>query len=297
MFKKEFIQRPFREGNALMQLIYINVGIFVIIQVLNVALRLFNINFQAFTHNLMLPSSFAILWQTPWTIITYMFLHFKFWHLFFNMLCLYWFGQIFMYNFTKKQLTGLYLLGGIVGGLFYILCYRYLPYFSYKSSVLCGASASITALIVAAAFAQPNMPLRLLFIGEIKLKFVAALTVLISIFGMTGDNAGGEIAHLGGAIAGWLWFVTLRKGKDLTVPFDKMISFLVNVYNKIFNRKKTLKVTSNRDYHYKPDEQYNMERKKNNERMDEILDKIRKSGYASLTEEDRKELFDISGKL
>jgi membrane associated rhomboid family serine protease len=292
----DFFFKPFKDGNALRQLIYINVGIFLLVAFLKVVLQLFNINFSLWAdNNLCLTSQPAELKFTFWTLITYMFLHFGLWHLFFNMLCLYWFGLIFLKSFSKKQLTGLYLLGGIIGGLFYILCYSILPFFAGKTAILCGASAAITAIIIAAAFALPNMPLRLLFIGEVKLKYFALVIVLISVFGVAGNNAGGEISHLGGAVAGWIWWIFLKKNRDLTKPFDKIITFFVNIFNV---DKKPLKVRKNPKYHYvKSDATYNQERARNNAEMDKILDKIRISGYASLTESEKSRLFEVSEKL
>jgi len=293
----EFFKRPFKNGNTLMQLIYINVGIYLVIQILVIFLKLFNINVIDFVDNFMqLPSSWHIALRKFWTLLTYMFLHLGFLHLFFNMLCLFWFGQIFLQSFSKKQLLGLYLLGGIAGGLLYILCYSVLPFFNDKSAMLCGASASITAIIIAAAFAVPNMPLRLLFIGEIKLKYIAIATVLLSIFGIVGDNAGGEIAHLGGAFIGWIWFVLLSKNVDLSRPFDKIITFFVDIFD--LDKKKMKFQKPKTQFHYvKSDEEYNQERARNNAEMDEILDKISKSGYANLTPDEKKRLFEISDNL
>ena len=279
------------------QLVYINIGVFLVVALINVFDELFGLSPNGLSSNLQLPSDFSILSRQPWGILTYMFLHLNLLHLFFNMLCLYWFGQIFLRHFTSKQLIGLYIFGGIFGGLAYMLCYNYLPYFEGQTTLLCGASASIMALIVAAAMAMPNMQIRLLFIGIIKLKWVAIGTILISMLGITSSNAGGEIAHIGGAAGGWLWAVLLRKNIELTKPIDWIISLFTNTFKILFDRKPKLRHT-NRKYHYvKPDEQYNVEHRENNRNLDAILDKIRKSGYSSLTEEEKKQLFDISQKV
>lgn len=294
----DFLKKPFKNGNSLMQLIYINVCVFIVVAISEALLKLFNIDVAAFVNDFMLlPSSWAGFLQKFWTLITYMFLHLKFWHIFFNMLVLFWFGQIFLQNFSKKQLIGLYLLGGIAGGLFYILCYSLLPFFADKTAILCGASASITAIIIASALAAPNMPLRLLFIRyEIKLKYIAFCTVLISIGGVSGDNAGGEIAHLGGALMGLVWFLLLNKNIDLSRPFEKIITFFVDIFD--FDKKKMKIKKPKTQFHYvKSDAEYNQERARNNAEMDKILDKIRLYGYASLTEKEKKQLFDISEKL
>ena len=279
------------------QLVYINIGVFLVVALINVFDELFGLSPNGLSSKLQLPSDFGILGRQPWGILTYMFLHLNLLHLFFNMLCLYWFGQIFLRHFTSKQLIGLYIFGGIFGGLAYMLCYNYLPYFEGQTTLLCGASASIMALIVAAAMAMPNMQIRLLFIGIIKLKWVAIGTILISMLGITSSNAGGEIAHIGGAAGGWLWTVLLRKNIELTKPIDWIISLFTNIFKILFDRKPKLRHT-NRKYHYvKPDEQYNVSHRENNRNLDAILDKIRKSGYSSLTEEEKKQLFDISQKV
>ena len=291
-------REKFKNGNTATKLIYINIVVFLLITIFEVFIKLFKITDFNVAEFLQLPSGFKPFATQFWSIITYMFLHINFWHLFFNMLCLYWFGQIFLQNFTNKQLIGLYLIGGIAGGILYMLSFNYIPYFEGKDALLCGASASIMAIIVATALDMPNMPLRLLFIGEIKLKWVAVAVVLISVTGITSKNAGGEIAHIGGALAGWIWFVLLKRKFDLTKPLDKLISFFVKIYNKIFNRKTIKLRVSNRNYHYvKSDEQYNVERKQNNDKLDKILDKIRQSGYTSLTEQEKKELFEVSKKI
>jgi hypothetical protein len=154
------------------------------------------------------------------------------------------------------------------------------------------------AITVAAAFAAPNMPLRLLFIGEIKLKYIAAFAVAMSFLGITGKNAGGEISHLGGALMGWFWFVVLNKNVDLTKPFNKIITFFVDIFD--FDKKPLKIKKTKQQFHYikpKSDAEYNQERARNNAEMDKILDKIRLSGYASLTEKEKRKLFEVSNKL
>jgi rhomboid family protein len=198
-------------------------------------------------------------------------------------------------SFTGKQLIGTYILGGILGGAVYMLSYNYIPYFEGKIALLSGASASIMAIIVATALDMPNMPIRLLLVGSVKLKWLAVVTVLISVLGITSNNSGGEIAHIGGALAGWLWFVLLKRNINIIKPINYTISAIVN----IFSSKPRLKKNRRRArYHYvKSDEQYNMEQKQNNRNLDAILDKIRRSGYNSLTEDEKKQLFDISRKI
>lgn len=139
-------------------------------------------------------------------------------HILFNMLWLYWFGQLFLYFFSGKHLRGLYILGGICGGLLYMISYNIFPYFypMVEISTLVGASASVLAIVVATAYREPNYPVRLFLFGTIRLKYLALIVVLTDLLFITSSNAGGHIAHLGGALAG-LWFAaSLSKGTDIT---------------------------------------------------------------------------------
>jgi membrane associated rhomboid family serine protease len=151
-----------------------------------------------------MPAAWNTLWHRPWSIITYMFLHLDLFHVLFNMLCLYWFGKLFLNFFSQKQLVGLYLLGGLGGALLYFVAYNSFPYFASQvnQSYLLGASASIMAIILAVATKSPNYTIRLLLIGDIRMKYFAGITVLISVLSVAGENAGGEFAHLGGAGSG-----------------------------------------------------------------------------------------------
>lgn len=280
------------------KLIYINIAVFLVVAFINVFRELMGMSSFGFAAKLQLPSDYSLFVKQFWSIFTYMFLHLNLLHVFFNMLCLYWFGQIFLMYFTDKQFVGVYILGGLFGGIAYLLSYSYIPYFEGKVALLCGASASIIALITASALEMPNMPIRLLLIGTIKLKWVAVATVLISVLGITSDNAGGEIAHIGGAVGGWIWFVLLKRNIEITKPIDFIISFFTKVFNMFSGKKPKLKVNRRTKYHYvKPDEAYNTEQKQNNQNLDIILDKIRKSGYGSLTEQEKKQLFDLSNKV
>ena len=193
--------------------------------------------------------------------------------------------------------SSVYILGGLGGALFFLLAYNLFPYFRGEvyTSFLLGASASIMGVIVSAAMAAPNYPVRLFLLGEFKLKYMAVVMVLVSMLGVTSDNAGGEFAHLGGAFVGYLYAVSLRRGKDLSRPVSKLIDKLAN----LFRRKPKVKVyKDNRKYHYaKSDAEYNQEKAANNAAIDKILDKIKRSGYESLTTEEKRQLFDRSRNL
>ncbi len=225
-----------------------------------------------------------------------MFMHLDFFHILFNMICLYWFGKIFLQFLSEKQLVAVYIISGIGGALTYIAAYNFFPYFEdiINHSYLLGASASVMGIMLTAALMAPNFKVRLLLIGEVKLITLALIMIALSVLQVTSSNAGGQFAHIGGALFGYIYFSRLKKGKDLSKPVTSIINTFVNAFkkgpkpknNKYYNAKKT-----------KTDAQYNQERKQNNDSIDKILDKIKQSGYNSLSDSEKKQLFDKSKKI
>lgn len=287
----------FRRGTSLMQLIYINVAVFVIVKLLSLLLVLFNIGGDVLSSWLVLPSNMHALLYRPWTALTYMFYHIRFSHLFFNMIALYWFGRIALEYFSQRQLVVLYLMGGVAGALLYVAAYNVFPYFAnvVGTSSLLGASGAVLAICTAAAAVNPSYPVRILFIGEIKLVWLAALMVLVSLLGITGSNAGGEFAHIGGALAGYFYGLHWRRCVDLGTPLSRFFDWI----KKLFRPKPKIKVTKGSRTTYtqarpKTDAEYNRERRDNSAAIDAILDKIKQRGYESLTSEEKRELFDRS---
>ena len=175
------LKQQFRQGSVLLKLIYINVAIFLLLRLTWVVLMLFNIDGYVILPFIEMPSIPYEFITHPWTLLTYMFVHYDVWHILFNMLWLYWFGQIFLMSFSEKQMVGLYLLGGIAGGLLYLLSYNLFPYFDGKEGLMCGASASIIAIVVATAFRMPDYKVNLLFLGAISLKYIALVTIVIDL--------------------------------------------------------------------------------------------------------------------
>ena len=291
------IKEIFLRGTSLMRLIYINIGMFVLIKVVTLFLILFKIDTTLITTYLELPSNLTTLIYQPWSAITYMFLHTDVMHIFFNMISLYWFGRIALERLSQKQLVGLYILGGLAGAAMYVLSYNLFPYFSVAvhNSYLLGASGAVVAICVAAATLQPNYPIRLMFIGEVKLIWVAIGMVAISVFGITGNNAGGEFAHIGGAIWGYFYAKAWMKGKD----YSQLVTSVINWFTNTFKRTPKIKVkqggkqTASR---VKTDAEYNREKRANEAAIDAILDKIKQRGYESLTADEKRELFDRSKK-
>ncbi|MBO7255116.1 MAG: rhomboid family intramembrane serine protease [Paludibacteraceae bacterium] len=283
-----------KQKNTLQILLYINIGTFLATKFFALVLTLFQKEVSLISSYLMLPASLPLLANRPWTLLTYMFMHANFFHLFFNMLCLLWFGRMFLTYFNSRQLVGLYLLGGIGAGLTYIGAYNFFPYFSGEigNSMLVGASGALMATILAIAMYVPNYEINLLLLGRIKLKWIACIMILFSMFGITSENAGGEFAHIGGALVGivYIWF--LKKGKDIATPFNKIIDVFVN----LFKRKPKIKFEKHK-YQPRSDAEYNQQRTENIKDLDKILDKVKASGYSSLTEEEKRRLFDRSQKL
>ncbi len=290
------LKNNFQRGSIHIQYIYINVGIFILVSLLGVFFLLFNRSASLLLNFVELPASFYRFLVQPWSIFTYMFMHSGLMHLLFNMLWLYWFGNLFLGFYSAKHFRGLYWLGGMLGGLFYMVAYNLFPYFSgsVNYSFLVGASASVLAIALATAYKEPDYPIRLLFIGTIRLKYLALFLVLTDVMMITGSNAGGHLAHLGGALTG-LWFASsLRKGKDITHWLNRILDWVVGLFSGrpiLKKRKPKMKV----HYGGRTDEyEYNARKKAQSEKIDAILDKLRKSGYGSLTEEEKKCLFDAS---
>lgn len=289
------LKSRFHRGDINVQLIYINVGVFVVTTLVSVFLRLFNIGDASWMNFMTLPASIPEFLKQPWSLLSYMFLHADPLHLLFNMLWLYWFGQLFLSFFSARHFRGLYLLGGICGGLFYMLALNVFPYFTpyiYISTLL-GASASVLAIVVATAVREPEYRVNFMFIGTVRLKYVALFMVVTDLLFVTSGNGGGHIAHLGGALAGWWFAWSLRKGKDVTKWINGVLDGCSGVWSKLSSKKPKMKVSKGgraADY------DYNARKKQQSEEIDRILDKLKKSGYGSLTTEEKKRLFDASKK-
>ena len=288
------LKNNFHRGNISLQLIYINVGIFVVTTLISVFLMLFNWDATSWLQYLELPAWMPLFLKQPWSLVTYMFLHAGVLHLLFNMLWLYWFGQLFLSLYSARHFRGLYILGGLCGGLLYMLAYNVFPYFSnyLYGSFLLGASASVLAIVVATAVRSPEYRVNFMFIGAVRLKYVALFVVLTDLLFVTSGNGGGHIAHLGGALAGWWFARSLQKGTDITGWINKVFDALSRgIQFKRPAKKPKMKVEKGGKT---ADYDYNARKKQQSEEIDRILDKLKKSGYGSLTTEEKKGLFDAS---
>lgn len=282
------IKKLFKSGNIIIKVIFINVAVFIAINLLNVIFFLFNLQGNTFSliPYLAVPADLSQLLFKPWTIITYMFLHESFFHILFNMLWFYWFAQIFLQYFDERKLVGLYILSGISGALLYILAFNLLPVFSSVLPVAfaLGASASVLGIVIAISLYKPDYTIHLMFIGPVRLKYIALFTILIDILSIASSNSGGYIAHLGGAMFGYLFVRSYNKGNDLTKSINKVIDWFVTA----FKPRERMRVEYKRP---KTDFQYNKEKANNQKEVNRILDKISKSGYDSLTKKEKEILF------
>lgn len=292
----ENLKLNFKRGDANIRLIYINAGVFLIINLLFLGFKLFVGDGSFILNYLAVPAKLSLLLTHAWTVVTYMFVHEQFFHFFFNALTLFWFGRIFLMFFSQKQLTGLYIMGGFAGALFYVVAYNVFPLFqpALNNSLLMGASASIMALVVATALQSPNMEMQMLLIGNIKLKYIAAFFVLTSLFGIAGENAGGQFAHLGGALAGYIFIVSLRRGRDFTSPVSSVLNHFANWFKPGKMRVKPNPHRTKRTV--MSDGDFNAEKAKKAAEIDRILDKIKSSGYESLSTDEKRRLFDQNNK-
>lgn len=288
------IKRTFREGSAVTRLIYINLGVFLVIQIVGVVFYLTGKS-SILPDLLSVPSNISEILKRPWTPITYMFLHTGFIHLLFNILGLYWFGKLFLYRLEGSKLLSVYLLGGLSGSVFYVLSYNLFPVFESVNGLLLGASASVFAILVAIAFYDPNNEIHLSFIGSFQLKYIALFYVLLSVIGISATNPGGNIAHLGGAFWGWFYIFQLRKGNDIGAGFIKYLDKIADSIQNLFKPKNNLKVTFKQPPP-RDDYEYNRLKKTEQEEVNRILEKIGKKGYDSLTKNEKELLFKQGGK-
>jgi membrane associated rhomboid family serine protease len=285
------LKQEFKQGTILNKLIYLNVGVFLLFSILGVFSFMFQFNLSPILNQLYLPAENSRLLSQPWAFITYMFLHNGFLHLLFNMVWLHFAGKIFLQYLSPKQLLSTYILGGISGGLIFIIAYNYIPALAIytQNAQALGASAAVLAIMVAIATYTPNYSVRFPFIGIVKLKHIAIFSVMLDLLSIPKGNAGGHIAHLGGALFGYLYIKQLQKGNDFSVGFTKWINNISN----LFKPKSKLKTVHKRK---KTDTQFNTEKSAQQIAVDIVLEKISKSGYDSLSKEEKATLFSASKK-
>ena len=281
------IKYKFSYGDMVTKLIFVNVGIFVLMQLFFLSCWIAQSSsiYAMIENKLELPASLHTLATQPWTLVTYMFMHADVFHILFNMLFLYWFGSIFVLYLGDNKILPLYLLGGITGGGLYIALYNLLPVLapSVDSAFLLGASASIMAIVFGAATLNPDHEIRLIFLGNVKIKYIALGYFIIDLISIPYGNTGGYIAHIGGAICGMLFVKGLRSGIDASKPMARF----ADVVTGQFKPKAKMEVT-HRNITTSGAPFLQKSSKENEEdRLNDILEKISRSGFDSLSKEEK----------
>lgn len=279
------IRHIFRSGNYLLQIIVANVALFVI---LNIALALTPGSVSStIIRFFALSADMSTYFWRFWTFFTYMFTHLGLWHIFFNMMWLYWMGRILVDLYGQKRVLELYIYGGLAGGIIYILSSYLLPSVSLNSYLI-GASAGVMAVMIAIGVLQPNYQLRLPLFGWVSLKYIVLVGFLTSSVVDLNLNTGGKLAHFGGAIYGGLFAYYLPKGVDIN---KEVSQFFISIMELVRRKPKLKVVHKNTEY-----SRSKTENTPSQEEIDMILDKISKSGYDSLTKKEKETLFNFGRK-
>lgn len=256
----------------------INAAVFFIVAACSVAAKFGEGGFSAFPLWLELSASPVECLKRPWTLLTYMFTHADFLHMLFNVLWLLWFGSILLERVDTRKLVVLYVGGGITGGLLYMAGPYISPGLYEQGSVLLGASAAVLAVMVAAAILMPNYRLHLFFIGDVPLKWLALVMIVLAFLGLGGGNAGGQVAHIGGVAFGGVVALVMRRSDN--------------------PRKRVVKEPKRRNpFEGKAMHNPVVRARMDAERLDQLLDKIHRSGFNSLTKTERVELEDLSKRV
>lgn len=293
------MRRGFSRSTMLMKLVWINIAVFVLLRITAIVCMFAGTPgfLEEVMRQVQLPSHLSTLATRPWTVITYMFSQYDVLHILFNLLWLYWFGTLFRMVSTPRQMLALYIYGGLGGAVMFLLAYNLIPTFAYTHGWLIGSSASVIAIVTATAILMPDFRMHLLFIGSVSLKWIAIATIGLVLIGVTGSNAGGEFAHIGGVIVGAWYGLMMKRGQDITRPLNRLFDMFVNGWHSITSirlRNKTPKSS----YKYQSSSASSPSINDDDRaQLDEILDKIKKSGYAALTPEERKRLFDVSRRM
>jgi membrane associated rhomboid family serine protease len=295
---EEFKNAFSKPNNAHMQLIIINVVVFVVLAILYVFLTASenSIIFSLIHHQLAIPATFVEFIRKPWTIITYSFVHdlSGIFHILFNMLAFYWFGKLFVEYLGSDKLIAVYVLGALAGGVLYLLVYNFVPFYISRipSEGMVGASAAVFAVMVAVATLLPDYTFFLLFFGPVRIKYIALIYIVISFLGSVGGNAGGNIAHLGGALMGFIYTKQLQAG----INWGAWITGTIDAIKSLFAPKPKVKITYRKEEPKVQKKTSSTFTKASQEEIDTILDKISDKGYESLSKEEKEKLFNASKK-
>jgi membrane associated rhomboid family serine protease len=311
----EDIKREYNYGNTVSRIILVNIGVFLAINIVWVILRISNgwvtpPVYDKIVQFLSISSKGMHNLTHIWAVITHMFLHERFFHLFFNMLLLYYFGRIVGDFIGNHRVLPLYLLSGIAGAILFFVSINLLPYGGDNIHFALGASAAVMGIVLAAGVLSPDYIFYLPLLGPVKIKYIIAVMLLIDLFAMAGNtNTGGHFAHLGGALFGWIFVRQLRKGKDLSVFVNRLIYSISLLFNPearkqerkgphvVYKNKDTQKTSARKQQRKKRSKpNHSSDNLSHQEQVDTILDKIKEQGYESLTPEEKEFLFNASKK-
>lgn len=297
---KDDIKKTFLYGNMVNKIIIVNLAVFVVVLLLKVFLKPWSDIFDTIFNNLQISADPVRTFLRPWTFITHMFLHVGIWHMVFNLIWLYLFGKIAGDLLGDRRVLPVYIYGGLVGAAVFMIYYNLLgpsiPGFAH------GASAAVMAVVIAAALTAPDFSIRLLFLGDIKIKYIALVMVILDLVGIANEvNTGGHFGHLGGVFFGWFYVMQLRSGNDMADGFNRTVEKIQSFFT---NEKKVAKPKSPLKVKYKAKNitkaNGNRRSDTNNvphqERVDAILEKIKAKGYDNLTDEEKDFLFQASKK-
>jgi membrane associated rhomboid family serine protease len=289
----DLLRSFFTKRSALSRLILINICVFIFINLAGLVFWLYkapysdvNVPVSKIGFWLAIPAWLPSLFARPWTLFTYMFVHEDFLHILFNMLVLYFSGTLFTTYLDEKKMVSTYIWGGLTGAVFFILAYNVFPVFSDSLlfAMAIGASASVLAILIAVATLKPNAVVQLVLFGQVKLKYIALVLVAIDLLSIKQGNAGGHIAHLGGAFWGFIYIkLLLGKYRGFSIPFR--LKRKKKPFRNVYSGQRPVS-----------DDEYNTRKVEEQAKIDSILEKISKSGYDKLTKEEKELLFKSGNK-
>lgn len=291
------LYRKFLSTSALMKLVILNISIFIILRLLGIIAMIGGWDINTVVETLALPSPLHLVAQRAWTIVTYMFTQYEVFHILFNMLTLYWFGQMMLMRCATRHLVWLYIYGGIAGAIFYLIGAQL---FAGVGGWLLGSSASVIAIVIATAAMMPDFRINLLLFGSIRLKWIAIVAFLLFALGLVGDNAAAHIAHFGGMTMGLIFGFLYNKGIDITRPAYSCFNYISSFIRCCFHRNPGNKRKAKFNFRKKATRQQpspQQTQADDRQNLDAILDKIKRSGYTALTPDERRQLFDISRRV
>lgn len=290
-FREKILYR-FQLLNVAEKLIALNVLFFVLPLLINTFLYLFKIPIDSYIIWFQLSSSFGELVFKPWTLITYSFLHSGFFHLFFNMYIFLFASRLFLNLFKSNSLLNVYFLGIIIGGLLFLFSYNFFPVFENSKPYMIGSSAGVMSLLIFMSTYSPYLEVRLILLN-VKLLYIGIAFIILDVIQIPYGNAGGHIAHLGGALLGFIYANKLKNGVDIGLPFERIVFKVSTLFQ--FNKTKMNMVYKNKSAKKSIGRNDN-DSETNQKKIDEILDKINSSGYESLSKKEKDFLFKAGNK-